>query len=213
MKCLAPGKVSGNIHSRGFCRVNTPSLLALPGFPDIWVGKILWSRKWHPTPLSLPGKSLRQRSLAGHSPLDHGPELDTTEPLSQRRQWHPTPVLLPGKFHGQRSLVGCSPWGIEESDRTERLHFHFSLSCIGKGNGNPLRCPCLENPRDGGAWWADVYGVAQSQTRLKWLSSSSNSISRLHCLGSRLLQWTHWSFLLILSPFYAVDWKNAKTWV
>ena len=78
----------------------------------------------------------------------------------RRRQWHPTPVLLPGKFHGQRSLVGCSPWGREESDRTERLHFHFSLSCIGKGNSNPLRCPCLENPRDGGAWWADVYGVA-----------------------------------------------------
>ena len=58
---------------------------------------------------------------------------------------------------------------------TERLHFHFSLSCIGEGNGNPLQCSCLENPRDGGAWWAAVYGVAQSQTRLKWLSSSSSS--------------------------------------
>ena len=56
---------------------------------------------------------------------------------------------------------------------TERLHFHFSLSCIGKGNGNPLQCSCLENPRDGGAWWAAIYGVAQSRTRLKWLSSSS----------------------------------------
>ena len=85
----------------------------------------------------------------------------------RRRQWHPTPVLLPGKSHGWRSLVGCSPWGCEESDRTERLHFHFSLSCIGEGNGNPLQCSCLENPRDGGAWWAAVYGVAQSQTRLK----------------------------------------------
>ena len=81
-----------------------------------------------------------------------------------RRQWHPTPVLLPGKSHGRRSLVGCS---LEESDMTERLHFHFSLSCIGEGNGNPLLCSCLENPRDGGAWWAAVYGVAQSQTRLK----------------------------------------------
>ena len=60
---------------------------------------------------------------------------------------------------------------------TERLHFHFSLSCIGEGNGNPVQCSCLENPRDGGAWWAAIYGVAQSQTRLKRLSSSS---SRAH---------------------------------
>ena len=88
--------------------------------------------------------------------------------------WHPTPVLLPGKSHGQRSLVGCSPWGREESDTTERLHFHFSLSCIGGGNGNKFQCSCLENPRDGGAWWAAVYGVTQSRTRLKWCSSSSS---------------------------------------
>ena len=68
-----------------------------------------------------------------------------------------------------KSLVGCSPWGREESDMdmTERLHFHFSLSCIVEGNGNPIQCSCLENPRDGVAWWAAVYGVAQSQTRLK----------------------------------------------
>ena len=85
----------------------------------------------------------------------------------RRRQWHPTPVLLPGKSHGRRSLVGCSPWGRSESGTTERLHFHISLSCIGEGNGNPLQRSCLENPRDGGAWWASVYGVAQSQTRLK----------------------------------------------
>ena len=71
-----------------------------------------------------------------------------------RRQWQPTPVLLPRKSHGWRSLVGCSPWGHYQSDTTERLHFHFSLSCIGEGNGNPLQCSCLENPRDGGAWWA-----------------------------------------------------------
>ena len=71
----------------------------------------------------------------------------------QRRQWHPTPVLLPGKSHGWRSLVGCSPWGLEELDMTEWLHFYFSLSCIGEGNGNPLQCSCLENPRDKGAWW------------------------------------------------------------
>ena len=93
-----------------------------------------------------------------------------------RRQWHPTPVLLPGKSHGQRSLVGCSLWGREESDTTEWLHFHFSLSRIGEGNGDPLQCSCLENPRDGGAWWAAVYGVAQSPTRLKRLSSSSSSV-------------------------------------
>ena len=87
-------------------------------------------------------------------------------------QWHPTPVLLPGKSHGWRSLVGCSPWGREESDTTEQLHFHFSLSCIGEGNGNPLQCSCLETPRDGGAWWAAVYGVSQSRTQRKRLSSS-----------------------------------------
>ena len=83
---------------------------------------------------------------------------------NQRRQWHPTPVLLPGKSQGWRSLVGYSPWGLEESDMIERLHFHFSLSCTGEGHGNPLQCSCLENPRDGGAWGAAVYGVAQNQT-------------------------------------------------
>ena len=75
-----------------------------------------------------------------------------------KEQWHPTPVLLPGESHGRRSLVGCSPWGRWGSDTTERLHFPFSLSCIGEGNGNPLQCSCLENPRDGVAWWAAVYG-------------------------------------------------------
>ena len=94
---------------------------------------------------------------------------------TRRRQWHPTSVLLPGKSHGQRSLVGCSPWGREESDMTELLHFHFSLSRTGEGNGNPLQCSCLENLRDGGAWWAAVYAVTQSWTRLKRLSSSSSS--------------------------------------
>ena len=82
--------------------------------------------------------------------------------LTWRRQWQPTPVLLPGKSHGRRDLVGCSPWGREESDTTERLHFifhfHFSLSCIGEGNGNPLQYSCLENPRDRGAWWLPSMG-------------------------------------------------------
>ena len=118
----------------------------------------------------------------------------------RRRQWHPTPVLLPGKSHGRRSLVGCSPWGCEELDTTEWLHFHFSLSCIGEGNGNPLQCSCLENPRNGGAWWADIYGVTQSQTRLKWLSSSSSKQRRrrhvlfsMHSFIYGVLQW-HCSF-------------------
>ena len=70
---------------------------------------------------------------------------------------------------------GLQSWGLKESDRAERLHFHFSLACIGEGNGNPLQCSCLENPRDGGAWWAAVYGVAQSRTRLKRLNSNISS--------------------------------------
>ena len=98
----------------------------------------------------------------------------------RRRQWYPTPVLFPGKSHGWSSLVGYSPWGREESDTTERLHFHFSLPCIGEGNGKPLQYSCLENPRVGGAWWAATCGVAQSQTCLKRLSSSSSSSSSLH---------------------------------
>ena len=104
-------------------------------------------------------------------------QLRTTVHVCWRRQWHPTPVLLPAKSHGWRGLVGCSPWGRQESDTTEWLHFHFSLSCFGEGNGTPLQCSCLENPRDGGAWWAAVYGVAQSRTRLKWLSSSSSPLN------------------------------------
>ena len=81
---------------------------------------------------------------------------------AQRRQWHPTPVLLPGESHRWRSLIGCSPWGRKESNRTEQLH--FSLSYIGEGNSNPLQRSCLENPRNGGGWWAAIYGAAQSRT-------------------------------------------------
>ena len=115
-----------------------------------------------------------------------------------RRQWHPTPVLLPGKSHGWRSLVGYSPWGREESDTTERLHFPFSLSCIGEGNGNPLQCSCLENPRDGGAWWAAIYGVTQSWTRLKRLSSSSSHWCKLG------INVSYYIVLLSISPFMSV---------
>ena len=93
-----------------------------------------------------------------------------------RRQWQPTPVLLPGKSHGRRSLVGCSPWGRKESDMTEWLHFHFSLSCIGEGHGNPLQCSCLENPRDRGAWWAvghnwsDLAAAAAVYVSFSWIT-------------------------------------------
>ena len=105
-----------------------------------------------------------------------------------RTQWQPTPILLPGKSHGRRRLVGCSPWGHEELDKTERLHFHFSLSCTGEQNGNPLQYSCLESPRDRGAWWAAVCGVAQSRTRLKRLSSSSSRDSGKH---AHHLIWEH----------------------
>ena len=121
-----------------------------------------------------------------------------------RRRWHPTPVLLPGKSHGRRSLVGCSPWGHQESDATERLHFHFSLSCIGEGNGNPLQCSCLENPRDGGAWWAVVYGVAQSRTQLKRLSSSSSSML---IMG---LVYIFWYRENIMNPYNSITkWRTS----
>ena len=135
-----------------------------------------------------------------------------------RRQWHLTPVLMPGKSHGRRSLVGCSPWGHQESDTTERLHFHFSLSCIGEGNDNPLQCSCLENPRDGGAWWAALYGVAQSRTQLKRLSSSSSS-QRINenrgkrwvcCLYSGPLLRSH-SLYFHTHAFSRVQSHNTKT--
>ena len=103
---------------------------------------------------------------AAHLPLYY---LSISVPLNlnyQRRQWHPTLALLPRKSHGQRSLVGCSPWG-----RWVGHSWDTSLAHIGEWNGSPLQCSCLENPRDGGAWWAAVYGITQSQTRLKWFSS------------------------------------------
>ena len=106
------------------------------------------------------------------------PLLGWEEP--QKKAMAPHSSILPVESYGRRSLAGSSPWACRESDTTEQLHFHFSLSCIGEGNGNPLQCSCQENPRDGGAWWAAVYGVAQSWTRLKRLSSSS----QYSCLGN-----------------------------
>ena len=116
----------------------------------------------------------------------------------QRRQWQPTPVLLPGKSRGRRSLVGCSPWGRQESGTTEPLYFHFSLSCIGEGNGNPLQCSCLENPRDEGAWWAAIYGVTQSRTQLKRLSSSNSSSVYLSISSFQFIPPSHLSPLVII---------------
>ena len=112
------------------------------------------------------------------------------------------------------TLAWKLPWmeepgrGREGSDMTERLHFHFSLSCIGEGNGNPLQCSCLENPREGGAWWAAVYGVPQSRTRLKWLSSSSSMMySWLKALKLYSLQEIFWTFWI--SHFFSCDlWKH-----
>ena len=121
---------------------------------------------------------------------------------NRRRQWHPTPVLLPGKSHGWRSLVCCSPWGHKELDTTERLHFHFLLSCIGEGNGNPLQCSCLENPKDRGAWWAAVYGVAQSQTQLKRLSSSRSTT-----------KWWIWSIYQVLLESSLMKPSTATTFI
>ena len=83
-----------------------------------------------------------------------------------RREGQPSPLLLPGISHGWRSLVGYSQWDHKELDVTEQLHFHFSLSCIGEGNGNPFQCSCLENPRDGGAWW--VAPMGSHRVRYNW---------------------------------------------
>ena len=85
----------------------------------------------------------------------------------------------------------------KELDTTEWFHFHFSLSCIGERNGNPLQYSCLENPRDGGAWWAVVYGVTQSRTRLKRLSSSSSRVCSNSCLLSR---WCYPTGLILCCP-------------
>ena len=94
--------------------------------------------------------------------------------VAWRRQWHPTPVLLPGKSHGRGSLVIQSLGSLQVGHDWAASLSLFTF-IIGEGNGNPLQGSCLENPRDWGAWWAAVYGVAQSRTRLKWLSSSSSS--------------------------------------
>ena len=111
-------------------------------------------------------------------------------------------MFLPGESQGWGSLVGCHLWGRTESDTTEQLHFHFSLSDNGEGNGNPLQCSCLENPRDGGAWWAAVYGFAQSWTRLKRLSSSSSGSTIAHqaSLSMEFSRQEYWNGLSFPPP-------------
>ena len=116
---------------------------------------------------------------------------------NQSRQWQPTPVLLPGKSHGQRSLVGCSPWGREETDMTEWLHFHFSLSCFGEGNGNPLRCSCLENLRDGQPGGLLSMG-SQSWT---WLSDLAAAAAAAVCINRCHILFVHSSVGRHLSCF------------
>ena len=124
---------------------------------------LAWNIPWTEEPGGLQSMgSLR----VGH---DWSTSLSLFTFMHWRRKGQPIPVFLPGESQGRGSLVGCRLWG-----RIEGLHFPFSLSCIGEGNGNPLQCSCLENPRDGGAWWAAIYGVAQSRTRLTWLSSSNH---------------------------------------
>ena len=135
-----------------------------PRFPAPWVDSL---------PVKPQGKPEKTHHLT---------QITLVSPKTWRRKRHPTPVLLPGKSHGWRSLVGYSPWGREELDRAEQLHFHFSLSCIGEGNGNPLQCSCLENPRDGGAWRADVCGVTYSRTRLSDLAAAPAAAALRRCI-------------------------------
>ena len=148
---------------------------SLEGTAGIWAWDIVWLIHLKD---QKPDKSGRKESsIAGHlegARLSHSLSFRLYLIFITEKALAPH-SSTPGNSHRRRSLVGCSPWwGHQELDTTERLHFHFSLSRIGEGNGNPFQCSRLENPREGGAWWAAVYGVAQSQTRLKQLSSSSN---------------------------------------
>ena len=148
--------------------------MKVKSFSPVW----LWATPWTAAYQAPPSMGFSRQEYWSGVPSLYLPLkllLAITRMIKQRRGWHPTPGLLPGKSHGRRSLEGYSPWCLWGSDTTERLPFHFSLSCIGEGNGNPLLCSCLENPRDGAASWAAIYVVAQSQTWLKWLSSSSSS--------------------------------------
>ena len=149
----------------------------------------------------LPGSILLLQTLIGKIMLANNLTLSRN---ASEKAMAPHSSTLAWKIHGQRSLVGYSPWGREESDRTERLHFHFSLSCLGEGNGNPLQCSCLENPRDGEAWWAAVHWVAQNQTQLKRLSSSSrNAYLKLHAF---------FSYAVFQNSCFILEYNTTKAW-
>ena len=123
--------------------------------PKVW--SLIWSVK--------PPKMFHSSCEMGS---DHAIQSNTffenTSYTFRRRQWHPTLVLLPGKSHEQRSLVGCSPWGYEESDTTEQLHFHFSRSCIGAGNGNPFLFLPGESQGQGSLVGCHLWGRTESDT-------------------------------------------------
>ena len=153
--------------------------------------------------------------LSNFSALQYCVDFCHTLTCIRRRQWHPTPVLLPGKSHGWRSLVGCSPWGREESDMTEWLPFHFSLPCIGEGNGNLLQCSCLENLRDGGAWWLPSMGshrvghdwsdlaAAAADMHQPWVYMCPLSWTPLPPLSSsHLMRWIKWA--------YYTEWSKSE---
>ena len=124
--------------------------------------------------------------------------LNQEDSLEKRMATHSSILAweIPEDWNRQRSLAGYRSWAPKESDMTERLHFHFSLSCIGEGNGNPLQCSCLENPWDGGAWWAAIHGVSQSWTRLKCRVQSSCLILYYLCLWPHHPECT-WSHLML----------------
>ena len=154
-----------------------------------WVFQICWhvecstltalsSRIWNSStgipspPIALFVVMLSKAHLTSHSRMSGSRSVITPSWLSE----------LWSSFLYSSSVYSCHLFLISSASvrsTTEQLHFHFSLSCIGEGNGNLLQCSCLENPRDGGAWWAAVYGVAQSQTRLNRFSSSSKERKEL----------------------------------
>ena len=129
----------------------------------------------------------------------------------------PLLYTLPGKSHRWRSLVGCSPWGRWELDTTERLHFHFSLSCIGEGNGNPLQCSCLENPRDGGAWWLPSMG--SHRVGHDWSDLAAAAAAIFYCVYVPLLSFPfvcRWTSRLLPCPGYyktVLRWTLGYTWL
>ena len=132
----------------------------------------------------------------------------------------------PGKSHGRRSLVDCNPWGCEELDTTERLHFHFLLSCIAEGNGNPLQCSCLENPRDGRAWWVSIYGVTQKRLSINSSSSSNAKLGSQETpditgkfglgvqneAGQRLIEFCQENTLVIANTLFQLHKRRLYIW-